>query len=407
VLKESSAMSYLQQDVAETVLSWLRPGGAGEAAGQTAAWGPAEWAEARQAALVHGVTPLLAARLEGSAAWGALAPELRAYCVEQRSLNGRRVELMRADLAGIVRAAAQEGVRVLPLKGAALVERYYAEPGLRPMADIDLLVRPEELPRLDRALAGLGFQALEETARHRAYGRGAPVVVSWDHEHPDNPRGVEVHTRVGEQLRAISYDITDSLWAGASQAAFDGGPGMLPAPAGLLHHLLIHTCHNVINRRLRLIQLYDIALVAPAVSAAAWVELSGAALAAGEARLLYAPLALAEGFFGPLAPGEARERLAAAAPPALRQLLSRLTPNAVSLCEPSEASPRFKLAWYRPGGEWLGAVLRVLMPAPAELRQRYPIADGLPRAYLRHVRQTAGWALRSALGRARRTQAGG
>jgi hypothetical protein len=401
-------MSYPQRDLAEMVLSWLRPGDPGDVAAQTAGWGPSEWSEARRAALVHGVAPLLAARLEGSVAWAALAPELQAYCVEQRGLNCRRVALMRADLAAILRAAAQEGVAALPLKGAALVERYYAEPGLRPMADIDVLVRPADLPRLDRALAGLGFQALEETARHRAYGRGAPVVVAWEHEHPDNPRGVEVHTSVGEQLRAMSYDITDSLWAGAAPTTFGGAPGLLPAPAGLLHHLLIHTCHNIFNRRLRLIQLYDIALVAPAVSAAEWLQLSDTATRAGEARLLYAPLALAEGFLGPLAPGEARERLAAATPPALRRLLGRLTPSAVSLYERSEASPQFKLAWYRPGGEWMRALLRVVMPAPAELRQRYPTAaGGLPRAYLRHVHHTAGWAIRSALGRARRTQAGG
>lgn len=401
-------MSYLQHHVAETVVSWLRPGGVPDIAAQTAGWGREEWAEARRATLIHGVAPLLAARLEEHAAWEALAPELRAYCAEQRALNTRRVALMRADLAAIVRAAAQAGVAVLPLKGAAMLERYYAEPALRPMADIDLLVRPADLPRLDRVLAELGFQALEETARHRTYGRGVPVVVAWEYEHPDNPRGVEVHTSVGERLRAINYDITEALWAGAAPATFDGAPGLLPAPAGLLHHLLIHTCHNIINRRLRLIQLYDIALVAPAVGAAEWQVLSAAATQAGEARLLYAPLALAEGCFGPLAPKEVREQLAAATPATLRRLIGRLTPSAVSLCERSEASPLFKLAWYRPGSEWLGALLRVVLPAPAELRQRYPTAaGGLPRAYLRHVHHTAGWALRSALGRARRTQAGG
>jgi len=102
----------------------------------------------------------------------------------------------------------------------------------------------------------------------------------------------------------------------------------------------------------------------------------------------------------------ARARLAQATPAALRRLLAQTTPSDVSLCNRSEVSPQFRLAWYRPGGEWLGALLRVALPAPTELRQRYPAAvGGLPGAYARHAGHTAGWALRAALGRQRRTGA--
>jgi hypothetical protein len=399
---------YPQSSVYETVGSWLRPEGPGDPAAQTAAWGQDEWAVARHAALVHGIGPLLAARMEGSPAWDALAPEFRAYCQEQRRLNGLRVAAMRADLAAIVQAAAKAGVEVLPLKGAALVEQHYAEPGLRPMADIDVLVRPDDLGCIDTILAAQGFAIAEETPRHRAYLRGEPVVVDPELEHPDNPRGVEVHTRVGEQLRAISYEITRTLWEDARPVMLGGAPATTPAPPALLHHLLIHTCHNVVNRRLRLIQLYDIALVAPALSEAEWHALGALAAQAGEARLLYAPLALAERAFGELAPREFRAQLGEATPAALRRMIDQVTPGEVSLCNRDEVSPAFRLAWYRPGGERLGALLRVVLPAPAELRQRYPHrAGGLSSAYLRHIGHTAGWALRSAFGRRRRLPSGG
>jgi len=388
--------------VAETVVSWLRPGWPGDLAGQTHAWGEAEWAAARHAALVHGVAPLLAARLESSPAWAALAPALRDYCVEQRRLNGLRAAALRADLAAILRAAAAAGVAVLPLKGAVLVERAYAEPGLRPMADLDLLVRPQALPQLHALMLRLGYHSYEETPRHRAYLRGELVVASWDGEHPDNPRGVEVHSAVGEQLRAIRCDITAALWEGASESCCAGAPCRMPTADALLQHLLIHTCHNIVNRRLRLIQLYDLALIAPQVGEAAWQAMADSFARAGEARLLFAPLAMAEAVFGPLAPPAARARLAQATPAALRRLLAQTTPSELSLCNRSEVSPQFRLAWYRPGGEWLGALLRVALPAPTELRQRYPAAvGGLPGAYARHAGHTAGWALRAALGRQR------
>ncbi len=393
--------------VAETVVNWLRPGGAGDIAAETKAWGPGEWGEARRATLVHGVAPLLAQRLEGTAGWLALAPELREYCAGQRALNRQRLSLMIADLAAILRAAADIGVAVLPLKGIVLATQFYREPGLRPMADIDLLVRAEQAERMGAALGRVGLGLVEETPRHRAYLRDGSAVVAWDGEHPDNPRGVEVHSSVGERLRAIRYDITAAMWSGTTPGSYAGALGLTPAPDALLQHLLIHTCHNMVNRRLRLIQLYDIALVAPQVAPAAWRAMAERAISAGEARLLYAPLALAEATFGPLAPGEIRDQLAPATPPALRRLLARATPSELSLCARGEASPAFRLAWYRPGREQLGALLRVALPATAELRQCYPSrTGGLARAYLRHIQHTLGWAVRAAAGRSRRMPGG-
>jgi hypothetical protein len=306
---------------------------------------------------------------------------------------------MLPDLGAILRAASDADIAVLPLKGAVLAEQYYGEPGLRPMADIDLLVRPEQASRLDAVMAGLGFTLAEETPRHRDYRRPDERVVSWDGEHPDNPRGVEVHAAVGEHLRAIRYDITAAMWSGATLGSYAGAPGLTPAPGSLLQHLLIHTCHNMVNRRLRLIQLYDIALVAPRVDGPAWHAAARAAIQAGEARLLYAPLALAESVFGPLAPDGVRESLARSAPPALRRMVRHLTPSAFSLCNRSEVSPAFRLAWYRPGREQIGALLRVIAPSPDELRQRYPsLADSLASAYMCHLRHTAAWMLRAAGG---------
>lgn len=390
--------------IAEQVVGWLRPDGPHTLAEQTRGWGAAEWAEARHAALVHGVAPLLAARLEATPAWLALDPGLRAYCLEQRRLNGLRAAALGADLAAILHATARAGIAVLPLKGAVLIEQFYAEPALRPMADIDLLVRPAQGEALHQVLRELGYGLAEETPRHRAYHRGEPSIASWDGEHPDNPRGVEVHMAVGERLRAISYTITASLWAGARAGLCAGAPCLLPATGDLLHHLLIHAAHSMINRRLRLVQLYDLALVAPLVSPTVWQTLVAGAVHARETRLLYAPLVLAERVFGALAPAPARAALATSTPAPLRRLLHDLTPSQVSLCNRQEATPGFKLAWYHPGPEWIGALLRVAVPAPAELRQRYPAtAGGLPGAYLRHASHTAGWALRLATGRQRRT----
>lgn len=401
-------MRALATDPADVLAGWARPGGADALAAETAGWGPAEWARARAAALVHGVAPLLAERLAGTPAWAALDPGLRGYCAAQLDLNRRRVALLLADLAEILAAARGAGVDVLPLKGAALLAAYYADPAVRPMADLDLLARPADEPRLAAALAAIGYRLLEDKPRHRSYHRGAWRIASYDGEHPDNPRCVELHSAVEERTRQIRYDITPALWAGAAVGEYAGATGLMPAPAALLLHLLIHTSHNLLFRRLRLIQLYDLTLVAPRLAPADWERLAEHATRAGEARLLYAPLALAERALGPLAPPEIIDRLARATPAGLRRALAARLLSELSLCNPREADPAYKLAWYHPGPQWLAALARVALPSAYDLRDHYPELAGRPaRAYARHIAHVAGWGLRLLTRRPRRPAVGG
>jgi hypothetical protein len=60
----------------------------------------------------------------------------------------------------MIDAAADAGVTLMPFKGVLLADAVYGDPGARPMADIDLMVRAAELPAAERALLRLGFRRL-------------------------------------------------------------------------------------------------------------------------------------------------------------------------------------------------------------------------------------------------------
>ena len=49
------------------------------------------------------------------------------------------------------------GIMCVLLKGADIVQRLYGVWGLRPMVDVDLLVREHDLPAIDRIVTGLGY----------------------------------------------------------------------------------------------------------------------------------------------------------------------------------------------------------------------------------------------------------
>ncbi len=68
---------------------------------------------------------------------------------------GRNIRILE-DLAVLLRAF---GNPVIVLKGAALLSSVYEDFGLRMLGDVDILVKPEDVPKIDKALSQSGYQS--------------------------------------------------------------------------------------------------------------------------------------------------------------------------------------------------------------------------------------------------------
>ncbi len=68
---------------------------------------------------------------------------------------GRNIRILE-ELAALLRAF---GRLVIVLKGAALLSSVYEDFGLRMLGDVDILVKPEDVPRIDNILSQLGYQS--------------------------------------------------------------------------------------------------------------------------------------------------------------------------------------------------------------------------------------------------------
>jgi len=68
-----------------------------------------------------------------------------------------RNHLLFEDTAALIRLLRQARVEVLVLKGVPLALLYYREAALRPMADVDLLVRRQDAPRAIRTMVEAGW----------------------------------------------------------------------------------------------------------------------------------------------------------------------------------------------------------------------------------------------------------
>jgi len=107
----------------------------------------------------EGLAPLLYAHLANAELLGALPDELCANLddVYRRTaaLSMRRSQ----DLSDLLESLERTGVKVVVLKGMALLDSLYPDPGLRPTGDIDLWVAEEHLPTLIEVLKASGFEA--------------------------------------------------------------------------------------------------------------------------------------------------------------------------------------------------------------------------------------------------------
>jgi len=346
--------------VCDTIARWV------VASPSDPGWSPSTWEVFRKACLVHGVAPLMHSRL-GDAGW--LDGATRSWLSTAYELNCDRVERIHAECRDILAACDREGVAVLPLKGLMLSDRYYDDPALRPMADLDLLVRPADLEPTALLLERLGYKRNVATDKHLDFLKPDNAeVVSFDHEHPDNPRRVEVHTHCGEVFGRTPVDLTDHLWADARDDVLDGERATILSADHLWLHLLVHASWQILYGGGRLIQLVDLAVLGPHL-----VE-PLAALERVDSRATFLALALARSALpGAIAPQLVEEVVARVSPK-----LSTWVERDLDLLNTSHFNPRTICRALR--------LLRYHRGRPAELRTALGYLL-LPRIREMHINQ--------------------
>jgi hypothetical protein len=273
------------------------------------------------------------------------------------------------------------------------------------MNDLDLLVRPADERRMLNVLARLGYHSIARSQKHMLLARPEAhgPVVSFTGEHPGNPRSLDLHTRLAEYFWGIKYDLTEEAWADSAPGRLLGGLAHVLRPASLLHHLAIHASSDAIARRLRLLHLADIALVAGKLHPADWDAIVIGARQRGEQRMVYPALLLTSRYY-PVVPPAVLRALRAGVPQALLQQLDSTSLDQLSFCNATPTTPAEKLRWFRPGYEQARALRHMLLPNPGELGHWYPRLARpllLPFAYLRYAGEIVGWGVRRALGRSR------
>lgn len=176
-----------------------------------------DWAPALRLARRHGLIAFLHRHLRDAPLPPAAAAELRAL---HRDGVHRGLD-MAAELRRLLDALAAGGIEALAYKGPALAMRAYGQLGMRAFVDLDLLVRPGDVPRALARLAAdgyaprLAFSRAQERWFRRVDG-DYPLV------HRETGLLVELHARVSSERFCMPIS-TESLMRRATTVPLGGG----------------------------------------------------------------------------------------------------------------------------------------------------------------------------------------
>jgi len=172
---------------------------------------------------------------------------LRTFAVNE--LNYRR-------LVEVLKVLGKAGIRVILLKGAHLAYFIYQDIGLRAMGDIDILIRKEDLARVEGILLEMGYKYYTFTNSVQWYKN--------NHFHlpftsPQGIKHLEVHWDF--VMRDSIFDIDmDGIWERAKEVKIYGTDVMILSHEDAILHLCFHMAHDDMLRG-GIRPLFDIAML--------------------------------------------------------------------------------------------------------------------------------------------------
>ena len=200
----------------------------------------------------HGLEPLVFQHLLDADV--AIPPAWRRYLQACVVSHGHAYAIRTRVVHEVLRAFDAERIGVLVLKGAALAQLIYPTPLLRPMLDVDLLVRRSDAGRAWQTLIDMGFGT-----------RGAAVAAGYHHLTPlartvDGATvTIELHhelLRATPFLRPVRFDDVSDR---AQSFEWGGVRAHTLGPEDMLWHVYAHAfAINVLRPAIRLISVADL-----------------------------------------------------------------------------------------------------------------------------------------------------
>jgi hypothetical protein len=198
-----------------------------------------QWRILVDQAIYFAMEPLLWRRLAQLGFIAGLPDDAKTSLQARVHYHGARNLAMYHELGAVLDRLSAQAIPVMALKGVYLAKTVYPGPRLRPMSDMDLLVKKADLDRVQTILLEMGYgpkdrPPVEAVCEKRAEldlfcrSGATPIDVHWHIERPTAPFAIDLEEMWG---RAQPWRCEDRwLWA--------------PAPEDLLLQLGLHSVYH-------------------------------------------------------------------------------------------------------------------------------------------------------------------
>ena len=203
-----------------------------------------DWVSFLEKARGEGISPLVFLRLPKIV---IDKEDIPPYVTEELEkdyyLNATRNTLIFNELGNILHVFNEGGLQVIVLKGAALAETAYGNLALRPLLDIDLLVKKEDLFSIDEKLKGLGYFPSDRSVDDIDFS--STYLTTLDYRNTaSNPLSFHIHWHFVNSTVPNEHYINDikmeDIWKEAKKATIANAETLVMAPYHLIIHLSEH-----------------------------------------------------------------------------------------------------------------------------------------------------------------------
>ncbi|MDB4898518.1 MAG: hypothetical protein JWN53_326 [Gemmatimonadetes bacterium] len=315
------------------------------------------------AGFTTGMGPLLGRWAEDGSLTGRA--ELLRPLADALDHGRRRAARIERELLPALDALIARDIGPVVLKGLHTSRVYFEEPGVRRMADVDLLVAADRIADAEDALSAVGFRP--RGAASRPYKRDwiGPTVdereFSLELAHERSRWTIELHASLDRVLHPGAVARLDAERSRLDSIEIAGRTVVVLAPPLLVLVLACHCSQELDSSRLlRLVEIVRVVRVELARGRLHWDDVLALSSRTGTARYAYPALALAEA----LAPGTIDPRVLTVGRGestwAARHTVDRLVPAGGSL---DDRGLLRQLMWTRGPVAIAQRVLRTIWPA--------------------------------------------
>ncbi|MCI0453479.1 MAG: nucleotidyltransferase family protein [Candidatus Dadabacteria bacterium] len=202
---------------------------------------PLDWDEILRSAYWHNVAPMLYYNLKGFEESQLIPENVMSQIKKEYYDNLANNMNLYAELRRVLQAFNEKGIEVMVLKGAALAKNVYGNIALRPMVDIDFMVRKEDLGSSEKLISELGYVF----AGKRSLGWYRENNYHIQYLHQDKKIVIEIHWHILSKSEPAPIAISDAgliqkWWERARALDFEGTKALMLCPEDLIFYLSLH-----------------------------------------------------------------------------------------------------------------------------------------------------------------------